>query len=333
LSSLLAYSRRVDYRWILASLVVLALAYVVRSLRWQLLLRPVGRIPLCTAYHSIIISFMINCVFPGRMGEIARPLILKRKTGLAFTSSLATLAAERLLDLAVLLALFFMALLNICVAAAPPVIFGQHILSADLLMHLTRTSATGLVLLVAGLIVIANKGMRRWLVIFLECLTDAAGRMFPRAHGSVQAVNQYCQTLLEHFAHGLQFLKSPGNLLTATLLSMLAWLLIALSFFLVACGSPGIELGFADTIFMMVIICFFIALPSVPGYWGLWEAAGVFALHFFGIAKEQATGFSLLNHAIQILPLIPAGWISCLLLGYSWSDIINQDRHNGPRAD
>ena len=28
----------------------------------------------------------------------------------------------------------------------------------------------------------------------------------------------------------------------------------------------------------MIIICFFIALPSVPGYWGIWEAGGVFAL-------------------------------------------------------
>ena len=333
IASLRVYTQQVDYRWVLAALLILALAYVVRSWRWQLLLRPLGRIPLATAYHSIIVSLMINCIVPGRMGEMARPLILKRKTGLAFTSSLATLAAERLLDLATLLALLLMVLSNIAIDAAPPVVFGRHELSADLLMHLTRTSATGLVLLVAGLMAIANEGIRRRLVTLLDRLTDAAGRMVPQAQRSLQAVNHYGQRLLERFADGLQILKSPGRLLRAILLSVLTWLLMAFSFFLIARGSPGIDLGFSDTIFMMAIICFFIALPSVPGYWGLWEAAGVFALYFFGIAREQAAGFTLFNHAIQILPLIPAGWISCLLLGIGWSDVMDPDlRHGGPRA-
>ena len=85
---------------------------------------------------------------------------------------------------------------------------------------------------------------------------------------------------------------------------------------------------------MMVIICFFIALPSVPGYWGLWEAAGVFALSIFGIGKEQAAGFTLFNHAVQILPLIPAGCISSLLIGFRWSDMMTRNRPAGsPRAN
>ena len=44
-------------------------------------------------------------------------------------------------------------------------------------------------------------------------------------------------------------------------------------------------------------------------------------LYLFGITGEPAAGFTLVNHAVQILPLIPAGWISCLLLGLGWSDM------------
>ena len=80
---------------------------------------------------------------------------------------------------------------------------------------------------------------------------------------------------------------------------------------------------------MMVIICFFIALPSVPGYWGLWEAAGVFALTYLGIAHEPAAGYTLFSHALQILPVIAAGWISCLLLGFRWSEIKRETTHRG----
>jgi uncharacterized membrane protein YbhN (UPF0104 family) len=63
----------------------------------------------------------------------------------------------------------------------------------------------------------------------------------------------------------------------------------------------------------MVIICFFIALPSVPGYWGVWEAGGVFALALFGVNQRDAAGFTLVNHAVQLFPVILIGLISALV--------------------
>ena len=335
LESLMRYGRSVDYRWIMAALAVLVPIYYLRTLRWQLMLRPVGHVSLALAYHSIMVSFMINCLLPGRMGEMARPLILKKRGGLAFTSTLATLAAERLLDLATLLALLFIALPRISIASAHPVVFGRHELSADLLLQLARTSAFGMVLLVAGLVLIAHDGLRQRLVALLDRIAQAVAQAVPPAHGRrVRTVQNHVEALLERFSEGLQYTKRPGNLLTVTLLSMLTWLLIGLSFYLVARGSPGIDLGLADTLVMLVVICLFIALPSVPGYWGLWEAAGVFALSFFGIAHEPAAGFTLFNHALQILPVIPAGWISCLLLGIGWSDIKPHDLSGrGPQTE
>ena len=65
----------------------------------------------------------------------------------------------------------------------------------------------------------------------------------------------------------------------------------------------------------MVIICFFISLPSVPGYWGLWEAGGVFALSLFGISANRAAGYALVNHAVQIFPVIIAGFVSAIITG------------------
>jgi uncharacterized membrane protein YbhN (UPF0104 family) len=64
----------------------------------------------------------------------------------------------------------------------------------------------------------------------------------------------------------------------------------------------------------MVIICFFIALPSVPGWWGLWEAAGVFAMSLFGVSAKEAAGFTLANHALQVFPVIIVGLVSAMIL-------------------
>jgi hypothetical protein len=34
--------------------------------------------------------------------------------------------------------------------------------------------------------------------------------------------------------------------------------------------------------------------------------------------REPVAGFTRVNHAVQVLPLIPAGWISWLLLALGW---------------
>ncbi|MCJ7617482.1 MAG: flippase-like domain-containing protein, partial [Desulfobacterales bacterium] len=76
-----------------------------------------------------------------------------------------------------------------------------------------------------------------------------------------------------------------------------------------------------------IIICFFIALPSVPGFWGIWEAGGIFALSLFGVSAKEAAGFTLANHAIQIFPIIIAGFISAMLSGVDTLQILKQRRN------
>jgi hypothetical protein len=82
-----------------------------------------------------------------------------------------------------------------------------------------------------------------------------------------------------------------------------------------ALGCPGIGLSFIELSAVMVIVCFFIALPSVPGFWGVWEAGGVFALALFGVSSRDAAGFTLANHAIQVFPVIFIGLISAVVTG------------------
>ena len=65
----------------------------------------------------------------------------------------------------------------------------------------------------------------------------------------------------------------------------------------------------------MIIVCFFIALPSVPGFWGLWEAGGVFALSVFGVSVKDAAGYTLVNHAVQMFPVIFVGLASAIVTG------------------
>jgi hypothetical protein len=98
-------------------------------------------------------------------------------------------------------------------------------------------------------------------------------------------------------------------------LTLVIWALHAFSYYLFALGCPGITLTFLELTAVMIIICFFISLPSAPGYWGLWEAGGVFGMLLFGVSAREAAGFTLASHAIQLFPVIIAGLVSAFITG------------------
>ncbi len=97
--------------------------------------------------------------------------------------------------------------------------------------------------------------------------------------------------------------------------TLLIWGVQVVSYYLVSLGCPGIGLSVVQIGAVMVMICFFVALPSVPGFWGVWEAGGVIALSLFGISAKEAAGYTLVNHAVQIFPIILIGLVSVMMLG------------------
>ena len=82
----------------------------------------------------------------------------------------------------------------------------------------------------------------------------------------------------------------------------------------------------------MVVVCFFIALPSAPGFWGLWEAGGVFALALFGVPAKDAAGFTLVNHAVQMFPVILLGLLSALITSVNIWQLTYGEKKNAPDA-
>ena len=116
--------------------------------------------------------------------------------------------------------------------------------------------------------------------------------------------------LLDHTGEGLSLIKHPTKMGICLGITILIWFLTAMSYYTMAIGCPGVNLTLYEYSIVMVIICFFIALPSVPGFWGVWEAGGVFALSLFGVSSQTAAGFTLANHAVQVFPVILMGLLS-----------------------
>jgi uncharacterized protein (TIRG00374 family) len=318
-SSLLSYLSTVNYLWIFPATVALATAYILRSLRWQWLLRPAGHVNLPNAYHSLIISMMINCLLPGRVGELARPMILKQQERIPVATSLASLGIERLLDLIILLILLIPALITAAPPADATIKFADYQLNRALLVHLGWLSLGTVLALAFFAYLVGHQGLRRRCLNRLEQLPVLFGRMrLNKARAILARAVPHAVDFVERGVQGLGAIFSIKGVLVSLALSMMFWVVNALSFYFLAIGCPEMDLTFVDICGMMVIICFFIALPSVPGFWGLWEAAGVLALSFHGVSNEAAAGYTLYSHAFSIFPVIIAGWFSCVVLGFRW---------------
>jgi len=106
LDELLVYLASINYFWILPSVLVILISFALRAYRWKIILESTGEISFWGAFHPLMIGFMINCILPGRVGEVARPAVLQKKENIPFSTGLATVAAERFFDISILIVLF-----------------------------------------------------------------------------------------------------------------------------------------------------------------------------------------------------------------------------------
>ena len=313
---LLEYMAAIDYLWLIPTTAVVLLSFMVRAWRWQLIVGSAQRIRFWPAYHPMMIGFMINCIMPGRVGEIARPVILQQREHVPFTTGLATVAAERMFDVALLIVFFALVLAFVDIDPDIRMSFGKYTLSRDTLVAIANGMFRLCIVLVAGILMVSIARTRRLITTVIGWTPRLAAPAGDRVVSFAEKwIAEPLIRVVENVALGFSMVKEPGTLLMCIGLSVLVWGLSAVSYWMMTLGAPGITLGFWEISAVMIIVCFFIALPSVPGFWGIWEAGGVFALALFAIPTKEAAGFTLINHAVQMFPIIIAGLVSAVITG------------------
>lgn len=326
-NDLIIYFASINYGWILPAVVVILLSFSLRAYRWKIILESAGKISFWQSFHPLMIGFMINCILPGRVGEVARPVILQKKENIPFPTGLATVGAERVFDVGMLIILFAVLLATIHIDPNIDIVFGKYHLNKSTLMTVGKGTFELLLLLIVGIALVAFNKTRKVINDLITRMPEMFFFAGPDLKKKMQ--RKFCEPLVrvvQNFATGFTLVKYPMKICACAGLSVVIWGLAAFSYYLVSLGCPGIELSFIDITATMVIICFFIALPSVPGYWGIWEAGGVFALLLFGVSSKDAAGYTLANHAIQIFPVIFVGLISAMLTSVNILQVSYKER-------
>jgi hypothetical protein len=316
LDDLLIYLSSINYFWIIPSVAVSLSTFLIRTLRWQAIVEPVRKISFMQAFHPLMTGFMLNCILPGRIGEAARPAILMKNENISFSTGVATVAVERIFDVIFLFILFTTIMAGIKIDPDLVVDFGGYRLNnTDLINAGKNIAGTGTILVTGSFLLFFGKTRKfiGFILMKLHLVFFFAGSSFKKK--IEDKVSIPALRILENFSIGFSLIRRPKSILISVFYTVVIWALTALSYYLLALGCPGINLSFTELTAVMIIVCFFIALPSAPGYWGLWEAGGIFAMSLFGVSAKDAAGYTLTNHVIQMLPVIITGLVSAMITG------------------
>jgi uncharacterized protein (TIRG00374 family) len=295
-----------DWRTLLAALLMIYAQNALRAMRWAVFLSRTGiKTKWWGLIGSQVIGFTGLAIF-GRIGELIRPLLVARRTGLSFASQIAVVAVERVFDLGA-----FGLLFGLNLAASP----GLQALPFHERFHQVGYAIAGLTLVVAAFVV----GVR----LAGTAVARVAGRVFGLV--SERAGRVVAEKILA-FHQGLDVIATWGEFAAISALSLVLWTMIAISYVFVmkAFPAPVHQLTIADT---LVLMGFSVvgSIVQLPGVGGGAQVGTITALTLlFGIPRELAVSSGMMLWLITTMGVIPAGLVYAKVEGISIGQLVEQ---------
>ena len=255
---------------IAGALAIMTAALFLRSLRWRVLLSAEQRMPVSDVFWATSAGYLGNNFLPARAGEFVRTLMISRRTGLSKTFVLTTALCERVVD----------GLALITIASAVLLVLPEN--PSWLNVAAEPLAIAG----IAGVIVLS----------LFPLFEPTWERLLARL-----PIPEHFRERAEHFLRqGVQGLRSFHNrarLAKYLLLTAVIWLLDGA---IVVVGSKAIDVPIPLTVAFLLIAGLGLssALPSTPGYVGIYQFVAVTILTPFGFTQESAIAFILLFQAM-----------------------------------
>lgn len=289
-----------DPWWLLASVFVATSGYLLRAMRWKVLLTPLRpRTGLRSRFAATSIGFMVNNLLPARAGEFARGWSLARMEKMRTSACLASLAVERLFDGLTVVALLVVSLSLPGFRA-----------DTELAGELVGGAAAGFLAVLAIVVLAVALALARPDVV------RAAAR--PLASRLPGAAGDGALSILDGLIEGLGALRSPMLVVRAAVWSLIFWLWHSASFWL-GFRAFGIDAGYAEALFLNGVTALAVALPSAPGFFGPFEAAVRFALvDVLGVGENPALAFAAGYHITTFIPVTAIGLWYFWRMGFSF---------------
>ncbi|HVE77287.1 MAG TPA: lysylphosphatidylglycerol synthase transmembrane domain-containing protein [Gemmatimonadaceae bacterium] len=288
-----AYGPRVDWAhtaealrgaspaYLIAAAAVNLLSMALKAIRWWLFLRSLGVTSLGLVMRAAFAGYGLNTILPANGGEAARIVFVARRTQLPSAPIVATVAWDRIFDIAGYVALIAGATL---VFRLPP--------------NMSIWKVPAAALLAATVAIVAWLARRRH-----RTPDDVLAEQRPADASWVKRARLY----VVRVAHSLSALSDPRAFGWATVLTIGAWVTQILTFDLGA-RAVDLDLPLAGTVAALILVNVGYAVRATPGNVGLYQAAFAAAVvKPFGVPAALAFAASLLLQAVQMIPVALVG--------------------------
>ena len=281
----------VNYFWIVVSLFIGLISHISRTLRWGLMIEPIGHKPrFVNTFMAVMIGYLMNMAFP-RMGEISRCGVLARYEKISFTKLFGTVVAERLIDVVSLLILLMIVIFS---QFGQMISFLQH--NPEIQAKLTSVfTSPYLIIGFVALIVIA----------YLFRNTFKQTKIFKRV-----------VAILINFKEGFISIRSIKRKSWFWFHSVFIWVCYYLMLYSIFFAFDFTrDLNPIAGLTTFVFASFGMVAP-VQGGIGAWHFMAIEGLRLYGVAFENGVIFAFVAHTSMTVMIIAVGLISMLILPF-----------------
>src|SRR3954469_12860743 len=273
---------RANLWYVFLALLISTFSLFLRAYRWRILLQAQAPVPVSTAFWATSAGYFGNNFLPARAGELVRTMMVSSATGLSKTFVLTTALTERLADAIALVLISSIVLLTLPFrpgwfdnAARPFAILGFGGALA---------------------ILIVPKLEKLWHAIVMRL-------PIPKAIGDKLAHT------LTHVHVGLRAFHDWARLLGFLSLTVVIWFSDAVGT-LIGMHALGMSTTLPVALLLITGLGLGSALPSTPGYVGIYQFVAVGVLVPFGFSKTNAIAYILLAQALQYVYITFLGLVA-----------------------
>ncbi|MCX6290165.1 MAG: lysylphosphatidylglycerol synthase transmembrane domain-containing protein [Bacteroidetes bacterium] len=283
-----------DYRWVGLSLVISLAAYLVRAIRWKMLIDPLGYNPkLSNTFYSMMVGYLANLALP-RLGEISRCGALSRSEKIPFEKLIGTVIVERVIDVICLLSCILLAAI---VEFSRIAFFLEKYVRDPLKNKLDAWLHSAPLLIVLIMLVAVAFIFRKKILRF----------------GFFTKLNNLLKGLLE----GLRSVRKMKNNFLYFVLTVVMWSLYMISGYVCFLSLKATEhLDLKAGLFTLVAGGFGMSAP-VQGGIGAFHFMVKEVLTMFDIPESDGLVYATVVHSSQTIFAIVLGFLSLLLLYFS----------------
>jgi glycosyltransferase 2 family protein len=256
-----------------------SLAYFLRSLRWRILLNAEGRFSVGAVFWAMMAGYLGNNLLPARAGELVRTYLISRQSKLSKTYVLTTALSERLMDVVALVLTSSVVLLRI----DPKPQWME-----DAARPLAAAAALGVLAVVA-----------------LPYTGDLLAKVVERLPLPAR-IKGLALGLLKQILTGLASFHNWQRLAGFIGLTAMIWASDAAGVML-AVYALNLRISFEVALLLLTGLGLGSALPSTPGFVGIYQAVAVTVLPPFGISRDSALAYILVAQAMGYVIVLAFG--------------------------